>query len=291
MSEWTEGLNDVQKTFVTDKGFENVGALVDMASQPPTSNWMETITPEQKGFVESKGFANPGAVVDSYKNLESLKGVPEERLLKLPEKSYADDPEAWAPVFAKMGRPENAEGYDVTPFDTDDASEAKVLEWAKTTFHKLNMSKAQGEGFIKEWNEMNMAKRTEMDEEANTKNFDLERALRTKWGLGYEKNRNTAVQAYKHFKLDDATFAKIEGVMGGTGAMEFFHSIGVAVGEGKFIQGAAGADFKSPEQANFELSQLSNDTEFMKKFAKGDSEALRKHSDLIKMANPEHAAG
>ncbi len=292
MAEWTEGLNETQTAFISDKKFENLGALVDAASKAPVTNWMDSVTSNQKGFLESKGFKDVGGLSDSYQNLEKLQGVPEAQLLKIPEKAFIDDPEGWGKVYDKLGRPEKAEGYEVTPIDANDAVEKKALDWAKGTFHKLGLTKRQGEGFIKEWNEMSATQQKTQQETQNTANYDLERALRTEWGMAYEKNRGTAVAAYKKLGVTDEMFAKLEGTLGGADAMKLFCAIGKATGEKPWIDGKApDSGLMSPDQAKYELKKLEGSEAFRIKIGEGDVETVATRDKLIEMANPELMSG
>jgi len=48
-----------------------------------------------RGYVQTKGFKDPGALAESYRNLEKLQGVPQERLLKLPPGESVDIELQW----------------------------------------------------------------------------------------------------------------------------------------------------------------------------------------------------
>lgn len=71
--------------------------------------WYTGLPDGLRAYAETKGWKGPDAVVESYKNLEKLRGVPAERLVSLPEDP--SDPDAMAPVYAKLGRPDTPESY------------------------------------------------------------------------------------------------------------------------------------------------------------------------------------
>jgi len=70
--------------------------------------WGE-LSEEQTGYVQNKGWENPAGMLTSYQQLEAHVGVPADQLLKLP--SQDADPKEWDRVWARLGRPENADGY------------------------------------------------------------------------------------------------------------------------------------------------------------------------------------
>lgn len=78
------------------------------AETPPVevSSPFGELNDDLKGYVENKGWKDTGAILESYRNLERLRGVPEERLLRLPE-----DPKDMGDVWNRLGRPETADGY------------------------------------------------------------------------------------------------------------------------------------------------------------------------------------
>lgn len=283
---WTEGLNDEQKSFVQEKGFREIGDI--LSAIPKSDAWTTSLNETQKGLVESKGFSSLGAVVDAYQNLEKLKGVPEDRLVKLPEKSIDEDAEGWMGVFNRLGRPEKAEEYDFKlPEGEGNAADQKTVEWAKNTFHSLGLTKKQAEGFINKWNEHAGSISAEMQEQATLKAQEAERELKNKWGMAYTKNKEVAENAAKQFGVDANSFSQLASVLGVAKTAEFFYNIGQSVGEGSFVSGdVAAKGIKTPSAAQYELSELQNDSEFIRKFSQGDREAKEKWDRLHQMAYP-----
>lgn len=285
---WTETLNDDQKAMVHEKGWKEIGDV--LGAIPKEDAWTANLTDMQKGMLESKGFKELGTLVDSYGNLEKLKGVPAEQLVQIPQKAMADDPEAWSAYFSKLGRPEKAEEYDLKFPDGEKADE-KLVGWAKDTFHNLGLSKKQGEGFIEKWNEYVTNMAAETTEASKHQAMEAETQLKTKWGLAYAKNKQVAENAAKQFGVDAENFSKIASAMGTTQAVEFFHKVGAAMGEGNFITGdSTQAGLKSPEAAQYEINQLMNDKDFGKKLIDGDLDATSKWDRLHKMAYPQSQA-
>lgn len=119
-------------------------AAAPESTQAEATSWLDTLG-DHKGYVENKGWKDPATVVESYRNLEKLRGVPQERLLTLPEDMTADG--ALDPVFDRLGRPEAAEKYTNALGEkfADDTFKAAAAQ-----AHKLGLSDKQFAG-MQEW--------------------------------------------------------------------------------------------------------------------------------------------
>ena len=63
----------------------NTTSTSTQGSAPASTDWTSGLTDEMRGYVQNKGFKAPQDVVESYRNFEKLHGVPQDRILKLPE--------------------------------------------------------------------------------------------------------------------------------------------------------------------------------------------------------------
>ena len=98
--------------------------------------------------MQNKGFKSNQDVLDSYRNYEKLQGVPQERMIKLPEDMNSEEGKA---IWQRMGVPKEANEYTLeVPTENGDQ---EMADWAKVAFHKHNIPRAAAEGFIKDWNE------------------------------------------------------------------------------------------------------------------------------------------
>lgn len=85
---------------------------------PPTApaaapSWTESLTADEKAYVASKGWDKEGKgtadILRSYRNIERLRGVDAEKLVRLPDWSK---PEEVAEYRTRIGVPEAAEKYE-----------------------------------------------------------------------------------------------------------------------------------------------------------------------------------
>jgi len=246
--------------------------------------WFKGFNDDLKGYVQTKGFKDPQSVVESYKNFEKLMGAPKDKLLRLPEK--ADAPE-WNDVYSKLGRPQDPKGYEFTLPETMD----KEFEgWAKENFHKLGLTKKQGEDLIKGYVELNTSKETAFNSQIQAKAQEQEANLKKEWGAAFDQNIQVAKKAATQFGLDGKMIDNLESALGYDGVMKFLSTIGSKIGEAGFVDSNSAKGFggaMTPEQARFEISSLKTDTEFGKKYSSGDVEARRRLDQLHKWAYPE----
>lgn len=252
----------------------------------PTNDWTTGFNDELKGYVQTKGFKDPAAVVESYRNFEKLQGVPQDKLLKLPEKD--DDPN-WGLVWDKLGRPKEAKEYNVeVPPEFGDDSFA---EWAKNTFHQLNMPKKQAEALAKKWNEYISTTMNQQKTDRQLETQQQELALKKEWGAAFEQNIVQAGRAAKQLGIDEATLDKLESAMGFAGVVKFVHGLAAKIGEDSFVGGASNSGgFRgvlTPEQATHRIAALKNDSDFVRRYIAGDTGARTEMETLHKMAHPD----
>lgn len=238
------------------------------------------------GYLEAKGFKDPTALAESYRNLEKLKGVPEERLLQIPEK--ADSPE-WDKIYSKLGRPEKPSGYELKGIDGQDT---EFGQWAGDIFHKSGVSKKAGEAIVSEWNKRVMGIIQKDDTDAKEASNQQVSKLRQEWGAAFDQN-STQVRAFSEaVGLDDKTAKDLAKVMGVDKLNTFLHGImtkfGVKLGEQDFHGGGGGNGFGvlSPAAARAKIDMLKNDSGFVQRYASGDSAARQEMDRLHQWGYP-----
>ena len=240
------------------------------ATTTTTSDWTSGLAEDVKGYVQTKGFKDPASVVESYRNLEKTLGVPKERLLKLPEK--ADAPE-WGEIYNRLGKPEKADEYQIAmPEKGGDEAFAK---WAKETFHGLNLTRTQGEQLSAKWNEY-VGKNTEAQQAQQAAKVEQDVGkLKQEWGAAHEQNVNIARRAAQTFGLQGDMVDRLESAIGFGPLMKMLHTIGSKLGEDSFVgaDSKGGAGIPTPSQANYQIKTLKQDTDFMRRFASGETAA------------------
>jgi len=269
----------------------NVGQAENaVTSEPSTGNvnnqnsggnsWIDSLPADLQNVVTSKGFKEPSDVLNSYVNLEKLRGVPQERLLKLPEKP--DDP-AWNDIYFKLGKPETPSGYG---FEQDKGGDDRFTKWAEQTFHDLNLTSKQGKELAEKLNEFNRETMEIHQQQYNNMIAQEESKLKSEWGAAYDQNIGKAQIAAKNLGFDGELIDQLEQSMGYAGVMKFMHNLGSRMGEGKFIQGnqTMPNGMLTPDQARSRINSLKQDREWTNRYLKGDMEAKQEMEKLQKMA-------
>jgi len=251
------------------------------APAPVASDWTSTLDADAKGYIQNKGFQDPKMLLDSYKGLEKLIGVKERVILK-PEKE--DDAAAWNDFYNKAGRPEKATDYQLgLPTEGTDKAFA---DWAHENFHKAGLNKSQAANLAKAYMEFSGNLQAQQQQAHTETITQAESVLKGEWGAAFEQNKNVANKAVQGLGIDQATLAKLEGAMGPAATAKLFHTIGSKMGEDTFVSGSRGGGILTPEAAANKISELRNDSNFVARFSKGDSDAIKELNDLHKWAYP-----
>lgn len=249
------------------------------------TDWRAGLNEDLRGYVENKGWSDPSAVAESYRNLEKLRGVPEDRLLKLPDPEA--DPSEWNAVWEKLGRPSDPNDYTIPmPEGQDDTSFA---DWARGTFHELGMPAGMAEKLVGQWNEFVGQVQEGQESQYRDTIAQEESLLRKDWGRAYEQNIGKAKLAADRLGVDGETIDALENAMGYSKVMKLFNDIGSKMGESEF-HGNRGGGFNgvmSPDQARSKLAELQANPAWVKKFAEGDVEARAEKSRLVKLGYPD----
>lgn len=237
-----------------------------------------------RGYVQTKGFKDVGVLADSYRNLEKLVGVPQDRLVRLPDKS--DAPE-WDDVYSRLGRPDKPEGYELN-FDGDAAFASRMA----TKMHALGISKSAAQGLNAEWNTY-VGELIEADtREKQQKDATDMQALKTEWGNDYAKHEELARRAGREFGLAEAEFQAISSALGSSKTLKLFQSIGAKMAEpGAFDPGQSRASSfgLTPDAAKAQINVLMGDKDWTAKYLGGDKAAAAEMTRLQQIAAGQQA--
>lgn len=252
------------------------------ADQQPAS-WYSGFSDETlRGYIETKGFKDPSALAESYRNLEKLRGVPENELVRIPKEG---DTEAWNAYYARMGRPENADGYSLPiPEGGDDTFAKQAAQW----MHEAGLTPAQAQILAGKNNEFIAAQmKAHQDQQAVESDRQMSE-LKTEWGQAYEQNTEIARRAASQFGLTEEMLSGIEDAIGTKQLMVLFNNIGQGLGEHK-AHGIGSGDnsFKlSPAAAQERIKQLGGDPDWSKKYLAGGANEKAEMERLQQMAYP-----
>lgn len=279
-------MSDTTTAATTTTAAPDAGAAGSGATAAPAS-WSAGLPDELKGYVELKGFKDPGSVVESYKNLEKLMGAPKERLLTLPEKH--DAPE-WEGIYDRLGRPKEAKEYSLP---VPEGGDKEATAWVADTFHKLGLSRTQGEQLYNNWNAYAKAQADAQNQKFEQQLQADQEAIKKEWGAAYQQDMSRAQRAAREFGVTEEMFSALGQTMGYKNAMNFFKSIGSKFSEDSFVtpeQKSTGfGSVLSPAAAKAKIDMLKSDNDFLRRFNDGESAAKNMWSTLHQWAFPENA--
>lgn len=260
------------------------------AVAPPTppatggGDWTSGFNDNLKGMIQNKGFKGPADLAESYYNFEKLQGVPQDRLLKLPENM--NTPEGRA-IMERLGTPKDAKGYSLDKFVPKEGGDPKLAEWAGEVFNKGNLTTAQAEIVMQAWNERQTASVTAHQENLKASILQADANLKKEWGMAYEQNLNLAKSGMAALELDAKTVDALEAIQGREKLFKTLQKIGAGVGEASFVSGRpAGDGTLAPEQARNKISELRSDQNFIQRLAKGEVAAKNEWQRAHEMAFP-----
>ena len=204
-----------------------------------------------KEWVGKKGWKDVENVVKSAYNLEKIKGISDDKIIRLPEPGNAD---AKSEFYNKLGRPETPEGYaDKASLDKLDKDFLKVA-------HENGITKDQFDTLVK-YDKERFAKLQDVAESQFAAKSAAEvDQLKNEWGGRFDELQEVAKRAVRKFDKLGPILPQIERAVGTKAMMEALHQLGQSTGESRFVDAERSSSSSfgmSPEQASREIASLS----------------------------------
>jgi hypothetical protein len=251
-----------------------------------------------KGYAENKRWANPEEAVKSYREYEKSRGIPQERLLALPDPALAK-PEDWNAVYDRLGRPATPAEYKIPAIEGDEKS-AKFTDAMKPILHGIGLTQDQAVKLKTAWDGYitNEAKARDA-EQAQREQVDMQELHRVWPGEVFaqreEMARKFGDQIFIPATGGDRAKAielagKIEDAIGTSAFLKIFAHGGEKLGEAKFASGnGAPSSFgMTPAGAKARKAELMADKEWgAKALVKGTAQA----QELDRLQRIEDSAG
>lgn len=245
-----------------------------------STDWTSGLNEDMKAYVSNKGFKTPDDVLNSYRNFEKLQGVPQDRLLKLPESMEA--PEARA-IWERLGAPKEAKEYN---FEVPKGADPKDFETISGEFHKLGVPKSMAQNIIKALSGLELAKQKIRTDAVTAAATTAEANLRTEWGAAYDKNKNIVEQAATTLGLTKEQLNIIGAALGPEGAPKLLLKLGSATQEHAFVPGQQSSDTAlAPQAAEAKIKELMSNSDFTRRLLNGDLAAKSEWQRAHEMAS------
>lgn len=251
---------------MAEQGNQQQNQQGDQGQQQPAIAWAPDLNdPELIGHAQAKQWASPVDAMRAHRELEKLFGADRAgRTITIPKDET--DTNGWQQVFSKLGRPENADGYELpVPKDQDGAFAKQAATW----FHEAGLPKWQAKRIAEKFNEF-MTQGAASDAQAQAEALAAEHAQLAKdWGTGPAAlvQREVARRAATKLGLTSDHIDALEKVVGYSGVMKAFAKMGELMGEHKAegLDQSGGFSTMTPEQARSRRSQLMADPQWVAK--------------------------
>jgi hypothetical protein len=238
------------------------------------------------------------ALTRSYIHAQTMIGAPAAQVLKLPKD--ATDAAGWDAVYAKLGRPEKADGYAV---------DAKVLQAGGFTpevlkpyqeaAHKAGLAPAQFSNLVATVAAENARVAGEAQAAAAAATQKAIGALKGEWGAAWDEKLHVAKVAMGTYGGED--FGKLLDVPLGDGirlgdhpaVLKMFAALGATLSEDQIkTAGRATTGAMTPDEAMRKINANYSDPEFAKAYANAEHP---KHAEKVEemrvLFNYAHPAG
>ena len=196
----------------------------------------QTDTTTQTATTQSLLGGNQQAMTQQQTQTES---PPEPFLKEIPG---ADDKEAWSSLYAKLGRPESADGYELPVPEGDTGEFAKT---ASQWMHEAGLSKQQAQAIGSKWNEFQAAQ-VKAHQESIQKQAETDMAaMKQQWGAEFDANSAVVRSAVNTFAPPEfVEMLTNSGLINNPVITNMFLKIGKAIGEDRAVESP-----KSPSQS------------------------------------------
>ena len=269
---------------------EPAAAPLEPAAATVENHWMDSLeVGETRDWAEAKSMRSGSFedVVKSYHNLEKVVGADKAgRTVTL----LGDDatPEQAGDFYTKLGRPENAAGYNLAAPEGEDGAFA---QWAGDTFFEAGLTNKQTNYLAEKWGEF-VGSTAQTTADSNALNATNETAaLRKEWGAAFDDKTKGVDNTAVALGMTPEQLAGLKASMGPAGAMKFIDSLGAKMGEDGHIEGDGGSSGGplTPSSAALALSELTGNKEFMDAWVDrmhpGHKAAVEKKAALSRLAS------
>lgn len=259
----------------------------------PTPAGLEDLPEELLGFLQNQTLARDTpqatleAVARSYRELHRMHSAGPNELIRIPKD--ASDEKAWSEIFTKLGRPEEASGYDLPEqlqVDDGDTITGPLLSGFREAAFAGGVSGDAAKAIIERF-DADMAGIAQAMQEERTRQDELDaQRLVDEWGEAAAENQQAASQAVAASGLTVQDLRAVRGALGRYKADKLFARFGRGLLEHAVVDGHDPQLGATPGAAKDEIDALSHDKKFMDRLNAGDPAAQKQWDELFVRAYP-----
>lgn len=225
------------------------------ASAPDEGNWYDSLPQDMREDQNITKFDSVESLSKSWLNAQRMIGAD-----KIPMPQTDED---WGNVYARLGRPEDITGYEVSAPEGVELN-AELQESFLTKAHEIGLSNKQ----VQEISAWQFAQSQAGQDASNTADEsalnEKVTALKSEWGQAFDQNAGIAQRAIAEFATDaDKDFlnnATIDGVKVGDHPVmaKLFHNIGKSMMESGKLEGDGRESAMTPQDIEDKRNTLMN---------------------------------
>lgn len=232
------------------------------------ANWYDgmNLDDENIGLIQTKGWGDANSIIKSYRELEKYTGADKNDFVRIPKAGDGETPD-YSEVYAKLGRPETADGYELTDSDFSKAARETLFKAGITNSQAKQLETWINE-YTKTYQENAAAKAAE---ELEVRNKASAEELKKAWGADTEKNYAIVQNTRKDLGISDEAFDAMVEKAGPKVVADLLLRASQNSDTNRTVTGYNNANVETKEMAALKIAQMQSDPEIVKKLAEGDS--------------------
>lgn len=262
------------------------GGEGQQGQQPPAFDWKGTLGEkygDHEKLIQAKAWKSPAEALASYAGLEAMIGT---NRLAVPGKDAK--PEDWDAFFAKAGRPEKADGYQLTKPEGFEGYDDAFAGSFRDIAHKAGLLPQQAAALHDWWVEQSKGNLAKAQEGLAASEAALDAEIGKTWGDKKAERLELAKREAAARGMKPEAVAALVKAVGNFQALDILADLGAGRKEGTIVGG--GGSMLTPEAAQAEMARLRGDPEFLKAWTDrghpGHAEAVRRMTALGAASNP-----
>lgn len=267
---------------------EETNVEQEQETQGTSENFLDSLPEDLRGEPSLQDIKDLGSLAKGYVHAQKMTGADK---VVLPSANASD--EEMGEFYNKLGRPEQADGYEVPTENMPQVDLDKdLLGGFFEEAHRVGLNKQQAAALVR-W----QAQQTEsyMSDAVQQQESGLEEAqakMRKEFGAAYDQKMEMATTALKQFGGEElVNLLNSTGLGNEPAVIKAFANVGKAIANDEIIGGGGRQGFlMSPSEAKQAIADRKKDPNFMKSYqerdAMGHKEAVSEMQKLFATAYP-----
>lgn len=256
--------------------------------------WIASLDEDSRGYLTNRGLQDKpladiaAASIKAHREAERLLGRPATDFLVKP-KDAADETNHQA-LRDFLGVPKDAADYkfDGVKFADGTDLDAATQDWLRGLAAKVGLPAARAPELAAEFVKFADGAEADASAETTAKVEEGKAALKANWGQSYDANMVVAKNAFNTVLQESGmtpeqygeAMTALENQVGYKGLMEVFRTIGLKMGEDRFISNDGKTGLMTRDGATARLNELKADQAWVSRLNNGDASARKEFEQL-----------